>query len=96
MRPYYVEECGKAKEAICKPIILVGGMRNLSEMMKIVDNGTADAISMCRPFIMDQHIVKKFREGTSEKSLCTSCNNCIQKMLEGNLHCTFNPELINF
>lgn len=96
MSPYYVEECRKAKESISKPVILVGGMRNLFEMERVVGSGIADAISMCRPFIMDQHIVKKFKEGLSEKSLCTSCNNCIPTMLEGNLHCTFNTGLINF
>ncbi|MFC1838023.1 NADH:flavin oxidoreductase [Thermodesulfobacteriota bacterium] len=94
--PYYVEECRKTKAEISKPIILVGGMRTLSEMEKIVDDGITDAISMCRPFIMDQHIVKKFREGTSDRSLCTSCNNCIQTMLERDLYCIFNSELINF
>lgn len=94
--PYYVDDCKKAKDAISKPIILVGGMRNLSEMESILDDGIADAISMCRPFIMDQHIVRKFEEGSSQKSLCTSCNKCIQTMLERNLHCTFNSGLINF
>ncbi len=96
MIPYYADECKKAKEAISKPVILVGGMRNLSDMEKAVDEGIADAISMCRPFIMDQHIVKKFREGLSKRSLCTSCNKCIQTMQERNLHCTFNSGLINF
>jgi 2,4-dienoyl-CoA reductase-like NADH-dependent reductase (Old Yellow Enzyme family) len=94
--PYYVDECRKAREAISKPLILVGGMRNLSEIEKVVDDEIADAVSMCRPFIMDQHIVKKFREGSASESLCTSCNSCIQTMLERNLHCTFNSELINF
>jgi len=94
--PYYVDECRKAKEAIARPIILVGGMRHLSEMKNIVDGNIADAISMCRPFIMDQHIVRKFREGSSGKSLCTSCNSCIRTMLDRNLHCTFNSGLINF
>ena len=96
MDPYYVDECRKAREAISKPLILVGGMRDLSEMEKVVDDGIADAISMCRPFIMDQHIVKKFREGSADKSLCTSCNSCLPTMLERNLHCTFNSKLINF
>jgi 2,4-dienoyl-CoA reductase-like NADH-dependent reductase (Old Yellow Enzyme family) len=96
MSPYYVDECKKAKKVISKPVILVGGMRYLSEMETVVDDGTADAISMCRPFIMDQHIVRKFREGSSDRSQCTSCNNCIPTMLERNLHCTFNSQLINF
>lgn len=94
--PYYIDECKKAREAISKPLILVGGMRNLSEIEKIVDEGIADAVSMCRPFIMDQHIVKKFREGSTNKSLCISCNKCIQTMLERDLYCIFNSELINF
>lgn len=94
--PYYVDECKKTREAISKPLILVGGMRDLAEMVKIVDDDIADAISMCRPFIMDQHIVKKFREGISGRSLCTSCNKCIQTMLERDLHCTLNSELINY
>ena len=96
IHPYYIEECIKAKRSISKPVILVGGMRNLAEMEKVLDDGIADAISMCRPFIMDQHIVKKFRQGSSDKSLCTSCNSCIPTMLERNLHCTFNSKLINF
>ncbi len=96
MSPYYVDECKKTKDAISKPVILVGGMRHLSEMEAVVDDGTADAISMCRPFIMDQHIVRKFREGISDSSLCTSCNDCIPTMLARNLHCIFNSQLINY
>ena len=96
MDPYYVDECKKARDAISKPLILVGGMRSLDDMKKVVDDGIADAISMCRPFIMDQHIVKKLRDGSSDKSLCTSCNSCIPTMIERNLHCTFNSKLINF
>lgn len=96
MDPYYVDECKKAREAISKPLILVGGMRALKDMEKVLNEGIADAISMCRPFIMDQHIVNKLREGSLTKSLCTSCNNCIPTMLERNLHCAFNSGLINF
>jgi 2,4-dienoyl-CoA reductase-like NADH-dependent reductase (Old Yellow Enzyme family) len=92
--PYYIDECRKARSVIRKPLILVGGMRYLPEIEKIVDDGFADAVSMCRPFIMDQHIVRKFREGSVERSLCTSCNNCVQEMQARNLHCTFNAGLI--
>ena len=96
MSPYYIDECRRAKQAISKPVILVGGMRHLAEMETVVDDGTADAISMCRPFIMDQHIVRKFREGSTDRSSCTSCNDCIPTMLKRNLHCIFNSQLINF
>ncbi|HSW58269.1 MAG TPA: NADH:flavin oxidoreductase [Dehalococcoidales bacterium] len=94
--PYYLDECRVARKAISKPLILVGGMRELADIRDVVDGGLADAVSMCRPFIMDQHLVQKFRLGLISKSDCTSCNQCIQAMHHGKLHCVFNEGLINF
>jgi 2,4-dienoyl-CoA reductase-like NADH-dependent reductase (Old Yellow Enzyme family) len=94
IHPYYLEECHQLRETIQKPVILVGGMRRLAEIQQVVDEGTADAVSMCRPFIMDQHIVKKFRLGLTESSNCTSCNLCIEEMHKQNIHCIFNQTLI--
>jgi len=94
--PYYLEECCEARRAIAKPLILVGGMRELADIRDIVDGGLADAVSMCRPFIMDQHLVQKFRLGLISKSDCISCNQCIQEMHNQNLHCIFNDGLPHF
>jgi 2,4-dienoyl-CoA reductase-like NADH-dependent reductase (Old Yellow Enzyme family) len=94
--PYYIEECREARRAISKPLILVGGMRELADIKNVVDDGLADAVSMCRPFIMDQHLVQKFRLGTITKSDCTSCNQCIREMHNQNLHCVFNDRLLHF
>jgi 2,4-dienoyl-CoA reductase-like NADH-dependent reductase (Old Yellow Enzyme family) len=94
--PYYLEECREARKAIAKPLILVGGMRELVDIHRIVEGGLADAVSMCRPFIMDQHIVQKFSLGAVVRSDCTSCNRCIQEMQNRNLHCVFNDSLLNF
>ena len=85
--PYYLEECRQTRQALKLPLILVGGMRKLRDMEQVVDAGIADAISMCRPFIMDEHIVRQFREGTADASECTSCNGCIAEMGRGNIHC---------
>jgi 2,4-dienoyl-CoA reductase-like NADH-dependent reductase (Old Yellow Enzyme family) len=93
--PYYLEECREARRAISKPLILVGGMRELADICDVVDGGTADAVSMCRPFIMDQHIVRKFRLGLISKSDCISCNRCIGEMHNRNLHCVFNDGLLH-
>lgn len=94
--PYYLEECREARKAIDKPLILVGGMRELADIRDVVEDDLADAVSMCRPFIMDQHIVKKFRLGSISRSDCTSCNKCIQEMHNRSLHCVFNEGLLNF
>lgn len=94
--PYYLEECRKARQAISRPLILVGGMRKLEEMQKVLDDDIADAVSLCRPIIMDQHLIRKFKEGRIQESGCTSCNLCIEEMHRQNLHCTFNSKLINY
>jgi len=74
--PYYLEECRACRQALKLPLILVGGMRKLEDMQQVVRDNLADAVSLCRPFIMDPYIVKKFREGTAVSSDCTSCNGC--------------------
>jgi 2,4-dienoyl-CoA reductase-like NADH-dependent reductase (Old Yellow Enzyme family) len=94
VKPYYIEECKEARSVISIPLILVGGMRRFSEIRQIIDNGIADAVSMCRPFIMDQHIVKKFRLNQTASSGCISCNKCIEEMHKQNIHCIFNKGLI--
>jgi 2,4-dienoyl-CoA reductase-like NADH-dependent reductase (Old Yellow Enzyme family) len=94
VQPYYLEECRRARAGLSKPLILVGGFRHLSDMQGVVDDGIADAVSMCRPFVMDQHLVHKLRLGLVTSSECTSCNGCIQEMHKGNLHCVFREKLI--
>lgn len=58
------------------PLILVGGVRNLSYMEEVIQAGTADFISMSRPFVREPFLVKKFREGKTDKASCVSCNKC--------------------
>ena len=87
--PYYLEECREARKALNLPLILVGGFRQLSDIEQVVKDGLADAVSMCRPFIMDPYLVKKFREGLVDSSGCTSCNGC-SGMARRTLQCKLN------
>lgn len=87
MSPYYLEECRQAKKALSIPVILVGGMRQLKDMRAVINDGIADAVSMCRPFIMDPYLVKNIHDGSSDGSKCTSCNECMARMREGKLRC---------
>ena len=59
------------------PLAVVGGWRTLAKMEETLERGFADCISMSRPFIRDPFLVKKFREGRSEKAGCVSCNRCL-------------------
>jgi 2,4-dienoyl-CoA reductase-like NADH-dependent reductase (Old Yellow Enzyme family) len=56
--------------------MLVGGMRRRAHMEQIVQGGTADFISMCRPFIREPGLVSRMATGRTEVAACTSCNKC--------------------
>lgn len=88
MSPYYIEECQQVREALSIPVILVGGMRKLRDMQAVIDEKVADAISMCRPFIMDPYLVKNFRAGLTDSSECVSCNECLTRMRQVQISCT--------
>lgn len=87
VHPYYTEECIEARKSLRTPVILVGGMREKAEMEKILTDNIADAVALCRPFIMDPHLVRKLRTGETDRSDCISCNECLQNMRQRNMHC---------
>ncbi|MGD9210091.1 MAG: NADH:flavin oxidoreductase [Desulfobacteraceae bacterium] len=59
------------------PLFAVGGWRDLNQMEDAVSNGDTDFISMCRPFIREPNLVKRFRKGKAVTALCKSCNKCL-------------------
>lgn len=77
LSPYYLDECRQARQVLKRPIILVGGMREFKDIKEVLKEDIADAVSMCRPFVMDRYIVKKFHDGVVTSSACTSCNGCV-------------------
>ena len=85
--PYYLADCKEARTNLRLPLILVGGMRSIKDMQAVLDEGTADAVSMCRPFVMNPHLVRDLRTGATDGSQCTSCNECMARMREGRLRC---------
>lgn len=58
------------------PLALVGGLRHVEYMEKVLGDGSVDLISMSRPFIRDLRLVDKLRNGAPEVS-CVSCNKCL-------------------
>ena len=58
------------------PLLLVGGLRRLSHIEKLIETNYADFISMSRPFIREPFLVKRFKEGEAEEASCISCNKC--------------------
>lgn len=58
------------------PLMLVGGVRKLSEMETMLESGQADFLSMSRPFIREPFLAKRLQEGKAHQASCISCNKC--------------------
>ncbi|MBQ6863560.1 MAG: NADH:flavin oxidoreductase [Clostridia bacterium] len=72
---FNVENAATIKKNVSVPIIVVGGIFELSEMEKILSTGQADFVSMCRPFICEPNLVKKLKDG-QKRAKCIMCNYC--------------------
>ena len=59
------------------PLIVVGGFRTPDFMKDVIESKKADFISLCRPFICEPLIVKKWSAGEKRQSSCTNCNKCL-------------------
>ena len=83
----YFREYSKAiKKAVNIPVILVGGIRSLSVMEYLLENGFADMVSMSRTFICEPDLVLQLKSGKTTKARCVSCNLCFD--IEG-IKCNF-------
>ena len=79
----FKEEAKAFKERISVPLLLTGGIRSLSVADKIIEEGSADYISMCRPFIREPDLINRWKSGDYKKAACISCNNCIKEARSG-------------
>lgn len=74
---FFRERAAAVKRSVSIPVILVGGIRSPEMSQEIVDSGDADLISMCRPFIREPGLIKRWRRGDKAPSGCQSCKKCL-------------------
>ncbi len=72
---FNVENASVIKKSVSIPIIVVGGIYNVSDMEKFISEGKADFVSMCRPFICEPDLAKKLANGQT-RAKCIMCNYC--------------------
>ena len=75
------------KEKVKKPVFLVGGLSEPEVMEKIVEEGDADYISLCRALIADPKFPEKIQQGSLEPSRCIHCNLCGANLITGPVRC---------
>jgi len=86
---YNMEAATSIKKAVNIPVILVGGVTKLEEIEDLINNDKCDAVSMCRPFIIEADLVNKFKTGKQTQSKCIQCNFCIVGVEKKPLKCYY-------
>lgn len=84
---YFLPLAQRAREVTQLPIILVGGIRSRAVMDRILTDGHADLVSLCRPLISEPDLPNRLRLGLQEKSRCLSSNNCWPESMGEGIAC---------
>ncbi len=58
------------------PVICVGGFRRGEEILKAIEAGKTDYVSLCRPFIREPDLLRKLSADSGYSSTCVNCNSC--------------------
>ncbi len=91
---YFADLARFFTQSVKVPIVSVGGIRSAETAEKILANNDADYIAMCRPFIREPLLIKRWESGCSEPSACISCNGCFESGMKGmGISCKVEQEL---
>lgn len=74
---YFLDFADRVRARVDTKIILVGGVRRLGTVNRLIDSGRADFVSMARPFIREPDLVNRFASGRQTTPACVSCNICL-------------------
>ena len=86
---YNVNSAERIKKNLDIPVIVVGGIRKLSDIENIIETRGIDFVSMCRPFIIEPNIVNKFQDHKAVVSKCIDCGYCLMGVGSKKLKCYF-------
>ncbi|PYZ96139.1 NADPH-dependent 2,4-dienoyl-CoA reductase [Alteribacter lacisalsi] len=94
-RLHFVPIAEAIKSAVSIPVIASNRINDPRDGARLLENESADLISMARPFLADPAILTKAKEGRfDEINTCIACNQaCLDHVFEGkHATCLVNPE----
>jgi len=85
---YHLPYAREIKKVIDVPLILVGGIRSLDVIEKILAEGSADFVALSRPLIREPDLPNRWLKGIGGLTAdCISCNGCVGSLVEGGVRC---------
>jgi len=73
---FYINAAQQLKAVSNIPLILVGGIKTLALAEKLINEGIADFIALCRPLICEPDLIKRWKDGHQNSSKCLRDNLC--------------------
>jgi len=86
---YNVGSAERIKKNVDIPVIVVGGIRKLTDIENIIETRDIDFVSMCRPFVIEPNVVNKFQDHKAVESRCIDCGYCLLGVTSKKLKCYF-------
>ena len=80
---YFQDDARAFKKKLRVPLILVGGNRSFQVAERLINENTADYISMSRPLIREPDLINRWQAGDLSKAACLSDNMCFGPAREG-------------
>jgi 2,4-dienoyl-CoA reductase (NADPH2) len=83
-----LQDSAAVKKAVSIPVICTGGFQTASVIRDAITRGDCDAVSIARPLVANNDLVKMFAAGLDRAPKpCTYCNKCLVNVLENPLGC---------
>jgi 2,4-dienoyl-CoA reductase-like NADH-dependent reductase (Old Yellow Enzyme family) len=82
------DDAAAVKEAVSIPVLCTGGFQTASVIRRLIEEGRCDAVTIARPLIANNDLVKIFAAGRDRPERpCTYCNRCLVNVIENPLGC---------
>lgn len=84
---YFLDAAKLLAERVKVPVVLVGGLRSMEKINKILNETNIAYISLSRPLIREPNLINRWQQGNTTPSKCVSCNSCYRTLGH---RCVFN------
>ena len=82
------DDAAAVKKAVSIPVLCTGGFQTASVIRRLIEEGRCDAVTIARPLIANNDLVKTFAAGRDRPERpCTYCNRCLVNVIENPLGC---------
>jgi 2,4-dienoyl-CoA reductase-like NADH-dependent reductase (Old Yellow Enzyme family) len=81
-------DAAAVKKAVSIPVLCTGGFQTASVIRALIEEGRCDGVTIARPLIANNDLVKTFAAGRDRPERpCTYCNRCLVNVIENPLGC---------